>query len=386
MPFNAENLPLADLEQLLDRHAPAAERVLLIRSSSRSHVTAILERLRAWRPGLRVTQLCHPGEELEGCENLLYPDPGYFRRELVDFPALRERRFQLVLLPYATDRRLHPDYHELDGIASALGAPVLACYLDGRALALERGVLALKLKLEVGPYLARKAEALEEICGFTGEEPAAAEDLCRRANKLIAEEWERLAPRTEEQIEEFYRSCRLYIHQLMKECDWRGARSDLAEAVARVLPPGCRVLDYGGGCGALSLALAGQGFRVAHLDLPGPLLEFARYRFARRGLEAQVLAADQTYPLREHYAAIICTHVLEHLPDPEDKLRHMARHLEPGGKLLLAVPFEPNPTAGEHPGMHLNRLGPSRYQELLEELGFRLELKEGELDVFIRPA
>ena len=39
-----------------------------------------------------------------------------------------------------------------------------------------------------------------------------------------------------------------------------------------------------------------------------------------------------------HYDSIFCTQVLQHLPEPEQALREIARLLRPGGKAILSVP------------------------------------------------
>jgi len=170
----------------------------------------------------------------------------------------------------------------------------------------------------------------------------------------------------------------------MKECDWRGARSDIAASLAEHIPAGSSVLDYGAGCGAVGIALAERGFRVSHLDLPGPLLEFARSRYEARNLPVTIIPANIKFPLSETYDAIISTHVLEHVADPDDKLRHMAAQLSPGGRMFIAIPFEANSVGGTHPGMHLNRLTPERYDSLLDELGFERRHLVSDVDMLIR--
>ncbi|OGF98773.1 MAG: hypothetical protein A3F83_13235 [Candidatus Glassbacteria bacterium RIFCSPLOWO2_12_FULL_58_11] len=375
------------LPQILDKLVGEVDKVLLFSSGPDLLVRKAIDSLQAWKPNLSITIYCHSGREIAGFENLIYPYPGYFRFELADLHQLREYCFDLALIPYATDRRLHPDYNELDRIASAVGAwAVLAYYFDGTVLLLDSKLLERKEKLVVNPYLKQKNRAIGEICAFTGESPLLVEDKCNLAYLRASRLWEERRPESAEAIDRFYRENDFYIYGLMKECDWRGARFDTAELVCKELEPGSSVLDYGGGCGTTALFLARRGFRLAHLDLPGRLLDFAEFRFQRRRLNIKVLKAEKKYPLREAYDSIVCTHVLEHLPDPEGKLRHLAEHLNPGGKLILSIPFEPNPVAGVHPNLHLNRLAPERYARLMEELGFGTPLHKGELDIFQHPA
>ena len=383
MTANEPDIKTFPLPELLDNLAHEINRVLVIRSGPLSLVSRVIETLQLWKPHVSITQYCHAGEEISLCENIIYPHPGYFRFELADLESLCSRKFDLAVIPYATNRRLHPDYHELDRITSGLGArAVMAYYWDGTALVLNSQILEYKVKQIVKPYVERKRSAIEELSAFTGEGPCTVEDNCNRGAQLGNELWLRRKPQTDKEIHSFYQESDFYIYALMKECDWRGARADLAEPIREEIKPGGKVLDYGGGCGTLAIDLARAGFECSHLDLPGKLLDFASFRFARRGMDIKVIPAFEKYPLKEHYDAIICTHVIEHLPNPEEKIHHMADHIQAGGKLFLAIPFKPNPVAGVPPGMHLNRLSEERYRDLVAELGLEQVRKIDNLDIF----
>ncbi len=379
--------PTLPLRKVLKTVAANARKVLIIRSGPLEMMRDAIDTLGQVLQDAEITQLCHQGQQLDCCHNLLYNHPGYFRLAHADTDALAGQNFDLVVIPYATDRRLHPEYHEVDMIAAGSGTDkIIAVFWDRSALLLEESLLARKEREVVQPYLDSKNAAIEEIRRFTGEAPATIEDRCHLAAARGDQLWSELAPGSDEEIERFYTSTDFYIYALMKECDWQGARSDTADSIASHLPAGASVLDYGAGCGAVGLAMAHRGFRVTHLDLPGPLVEFARSRYEARKLPVTVQPAEQKYPLNGLYDAIICTHVLEHVPDPIDKLRHMAEHLADGGMMFIAIPFEANPVGGEHPGMHLNRLTPEEYETLLGELGLRLISRDGDMDILARKA
>lgn len=74
------------------------------------------------------------------------------------------------------------------------------------------------------------------------------------------------------------------------------------------------------------------------------------------------------------FDAIICTEVLEHVPEPIDALRELSRILVPGGKLFLTAPLG----SGLHqqPFHYYGGYSPHFYEKFLKEFGFEiLEIK-----------
>lgn len=92
-----------------------------------------------------------------------------------------------------------------------------------------------------------------------------------------------------------------------------------------------RILEYGVGSGwnlARVSAAERYGFDVAlHL----------KETVEKRGIH---FVEDLTTLAPGSFARVICHHVLEHVPSPQEVLETIYSLLEPGGKLLLYVPFE----------------------------------------------
>jgi SAM-dependent methyltransferase len=97
---------------------------------------------------------------------------------------------------------------------------------------------------------------------------------------------------------------------------------------------GKRVLDYGCGWGAQSVAMAEAGAaRVVGVDINEGGLERARVLAESRGVQDRVEFA--TEPPEEQFDFVFSQDSMEHFPDPATTLSDMARALSPNGQLLV---------------------------------------------------
>lgn len=103
---------------------------------------------------------------------------------------------------------------------------------------------------------------------------------------------------------------------------------------------GMRVLDLGTGLGHVAFALAalvGPTGRVVGIDREARMLAIAEQRRAAAGLEnVQFRDADvRTFAADGRFDAVIGRLILFHVPDPIAVIRHHARALAPGGRVIV---------------------------------------------------
>jgi len=104
-------------------------------------------------------------------------------------------------------------------------------------------------------------------------------------------------------------------------------------------------LDAGCGYGATGFRLLEQtGGRWDGITLSAAQVAVARERAAERGLSGRLHFALRSYdaPLAERYDAIVAIESIAHSPDPVATVANLARHLRPGG-VLIVVDDMPRP-------------------------------------------
>lgn len=100
-----------------------------------------------------------------------------------------------------------------------------------------------------------------------------------------------------------------------------------------------RILDFGCGTGALvTIPLSAAGDEILGVDVHAPSIDQARASIAAPNVSFSTENADQLLARGATFDAIICSEVLEHLPDPGVLLGKLRDLLAPGGTLIVSVP------------------------------------------------
>jgi SAM-dependent methyltransferase len=113
----------------------------------------------------------------------------------------------------------------------------------------------------------------------------------------------------------------------------------VAEALT-ALPPGARLLDAGAGecqykkhCGHLKYVAQDNSVYDGKGDTG---LQTGTWDFSKIDIVSDVVDIPEP---DASFDAVLCTEVLEHLPDPVRALDEMARLLRPGGTFIITAPF-----------------------------------------------
>jgi 2-polyprenyl-6-hydroxyphenyl methylase/3-demethylubiquinone-9 3-methyltransferase len=100
---------------------------------------------------------------------------------------------------------------------------------------------------------------------------------------------------------------------------------------------GKTALDVGCGAGLLAEPLARLGARVVGIDAAPELIAVARDHAEAMGLEIDY-RAGAVEKLEGRFDLITCMEVIEHVADPAVFVGALAKHLAPGGLLVLSTP------------------------------------------------
>jgi DNA-binding transcriptional ArsR family regulator len=149
------------------------------------------------------------------------------------------------------------------------------------------------------------------------------------------------------------------------------------EAIASLLPPQWRVLDIGTGTGYLLPFLAGQFREVIAADSSAAMLELARQRAEREGLDNVRFESGRLEDLPVEDASVDCALavlVLRHSTDLERSIAELGRVVVPGGRLLV-VDIKPHSMEDfqRRIGDSSGGLDPDHVREELGRAGFQVQ-------------
>jgi SAM-dependent methyltransferase len=135
-----------------------------------------------------------------------------------------------------------------------------------------------------------------------------------------------------------------------------------------------RLATLAGGMKLLDVGCGGQPYRRYCSHLRYKAHDFAKLDASTQILQGQYGGLDYVsdivnIPEKEGaFDAILCTEVLEHVPDPVAAVKEMARLLRSGGKLFLTAPL--GACLHQKPYHYYGGYTPFWYHRFLSEVGF----------------
>lgn len=114
----------------------------------------------------------------------------------------------------------------------------------------------------------------------------------------------------------------------------------LAQTLARV-PAGGRILDAGAGTQQYKrfcqhLEYVSQDFAQYNGQGDARGLQTGSFEYGKLDIVSDITAIPES---DASFDAVMCTEVLEHVPDPPRALAELCRLLKPGGQMILTAPF-----------------------------------------------
>ena len=122
--------------------------------------------------------------------------------------------------------------------------------------------------------------------------------------------------------------------------------ADVVSAVEANIPKGGKILDSGCGTGNFSIGLGLRGYEVVGIDISHAMLERARLKKKKAGLENvefkewDIEKGLALYP-DAYFDCVVSVHALYTLREPEAAIREYLRVLKPSGHFIMAEPHSP---------------------------------------------
>ena len=184
---------------------------------------------------------------------------------------------------------------------------------------------------------------IDELCAFTGLPRETVEARAIRREPPWPDhckEWELFAPRTPEEVEWFYRTSSTYL--------FSNARHVCPPVLLEMIPRSSLVLDFGGGAGNVSYALAEQNVcRVIYHDLNELQRAFVSFVACRHRVDFSVPATSEntvafslgSWLITWKLDAVIALDVFEHIREYPRYIEETSRHMRIGAKMFVIAPF-----------------------------------------------
>lgn len=103
-----------------------------------------------------------------------------------------------------------------------------------------------------------------------------------------------------------------------------------------------KILDFGCGIGQDLIDANLQNLNIEGIDFKGHTLDFCKYRINKLSLNINLLEINCEKPILNNYDIITCFEVIMQVPEPLKILKHLCKHINKNGYLILTYRFIQN--------------------------------------------
>jgi SAM-dependent methyltransferase len=217
-----------------------------------------------------------------------------------------------------------------------------------------------------------RAAVIDDLSSFYRLSPDECVQRCVNWEQWSVQEWQARSRDSVEAIHDFYRKMQSWSFDLLWYAYLQavGHRHPVSVAIAIAARErgvgGGRHLDFGSGVGVTGQFFSRIGFQSDLADISTSLMEFARFRIARRGDGVGYIDLNTTQPVEGAYDLITAIDTFAHVADVPAAIAMLHRALKPGG--LLFANFDTRPRAPENAWHLYESDRPLRWQ--LQRAGF----------------
>jgi len=191
-----------------------------------------------------------------------------------------------------------------------------------------------------------RAAVLDDLSSYSGLTPAQCVERCRNWESWSVEEWFAADRSDVHGLTDFYRTTESWAFDLLwyaylQTAGYAYPSSVLALRATAGQGHGRAHLDFGSGVGVTSQLFAKAGYETTLADVSTSLLDFARYRFSRRGEAARFIDLNDEKLETGRYDVITALDTLTHIPDLAEVAASLHRTLRPGGWLITNFDVRP---------------------------------------------
>jgi SAM-dependent methyltransferase len=191
-----------------------------------------------------------------------------------------------------------------------------------------------------------RAAVLDDLSSYSGLTPDQCVERCRNWESWSVDEWFASDRSDKDGLTNFYRTTESWAFDLLwyaylQTVGYAYPTSVLALRATAGQGQGRAHLDFGSGVGVTSQLFAKAGYETTLADVSTSLLDFARYRFSRRGEAARFIDLNDEKLETGRYDVITALDTLTHIPDLAEVVASLHGALRPGGWLITNFDVRP---------------------------------------------